>query len=179
MKELPILTGRNPLALMRNWRDLWNNHLRAHFRRSSIIAGPGIQIDRRACGTIISAARRGGKSNGQSAFVYNGPFAVTYDEVTKKLRVSSGWINRNGLEMILMEPQTIDPGKGYLCICSEPVDKRGNWSKPMAAVRNTPTQCAWPVAEIDKTDTGEWQIQQYYCTMALIFYSAKCPIAEL
>ena len=179
MKELPILTGRNPLALMRNWRDLWNNHLRAHFRRSSIIAGPGIRVDRRSCGTIISAARQGSKNGSPHVFGYSGPFAVSYDEETKLLFIAGGWINRNGLEMIQMPQQAIAPQSGYVCICSEPVDKRGNWSDPIATVRDEPSQCAWPVAEIDKTDTGEWQINQYCCSVAMIFYSAKCPIAEL
>ena len=49
------LTANNFIALIRQWRDMWNNQLRDHLYRSRIVAGSGIRVQQTATGTIVSA----------------------------------------------------------------------------------------------------------------------------
>ena len=170
---LPRLTGSNIAELIRNWRDLWNNRIITEFRRLHIVAGPGIRIDHRVNGTVISAT--GGSSSARAAGQPVPLFAVTRSE-EQKIDVAGGFVNRNGIALEWWEGQQgITLAPGYVCICSEPTDKKWTWSKVTAMIRPGLHPCAFPVAEI-KTDGT---IVQYQVTVAMIAYSRRCPIAEL
>ena len=54
------LTANGFVALIRQWRDMWNNQLRDHLHRSRIVAGTGIRVQHTASGTIVSALKASG-----------------------------------------------------------------------------------------------------------------------
>jgi len=135
--------------------------------------GDGSTIFQDAGGTLRAA---GGRDD--LVALPDSLFRVTLQD-DGTLSVGPGFLNRNGLDFISWPgAEKIAPKSGYLCIVSEPVDKRGNWSDPEILIRDTPNQCAYPVAKI--TVEGEavsWE--QYPVTVAQIIYSGRCPIAEL
>ena len=168
------LTGDNPLKLIRKWRDLWNNSIRHELRRLKINAGFGIKVEHTTAGIVISALPRSGnrRTGGSDTATL---FKVTLEE--KKLTVSMGYVNRNGLEVIEFKGSTIDAQTGTLCICTEPIDKAGKWSD-ISLKFITPNPCAYPIAKI--TCQGEEvTIEQYPVTVAMIFRSKRCPIAKM
>ena len=125
-------------------------------------------------GDILSADRSSG-SSGVSGTA--GLFQVTIDE-NKKLAVGNGFVNRNGLDFSEYPGGTVTPANGYLCICSEPADKLGNWTGITAMIKEHPNQCAYPIAKITVSGEGV-MIEQYPVIVAQICYSGRCPIAEL
>jgi len=125
-------------------------------------------------GDLLSAARPGSGSGAASAAA--GAFIVTL--LGDKLHIGSGWINRNGLDLLEYPGGEIPLGVGYVCICSEPVDKAGNWSVPTARIKTKPNPCAVPVAEVTADFDGA-SIKQYPVGIAHIVYSGICPIADL
>jgi len=104
------------------------------------------------------------------------PFAVSFQD--GMLRVEGGWLNRNGLEMLYVNPHLIYPQAGYVCVCSEPVDKKGSWSTPDIRILSKPIPCAFPVAEVAKSG-ADWEIEQYPVAVAIILAAKRCPVAEL
>lgn len=172
--NFPRLSGSNVVELIRNWRDLWNNQISGSLRSLELTAGPGIRIDKRPVGQVISAIPQTGKAAADSM---SGLFQVTPTE-DNQLEISGGWVNRNGLEMSWYPGGTVDAAEGILCICSEPIDKLGNWTGVYARIVEEPTTFDSPIAEIFK-EGDSVTIQQYPVTVAYIFAAKRCPIAEL
>ena len=125
-------------------------------------------------GDLLSAGRPG--SGTGSGGIFGGAFTVIV--AGEKLSVGRGWVNRNGLDLLEYSGGEIPLGAGYVCICSEPVDKAGNWSVPKAMLKSQPNPCAFPVARITITDDGV-NLEQYPVAVAHIIYSGICPIADL
>ena len=48
------------------WRDMWNDEVLPYLRSERLVAGPGLQIDRRPAGTLIRAVSSGDGGNGGS-----------------------------------------------------------------------------------------------------------------
>ena len=125
-------------------------------------------------GDLLSTGRSSSSGSGGSSLV--GFFRVT-DNGDGILTVGSGYVNRNGLEVIEFKGGTIDAQTGTLCICTEPIDKAGKWSD-ISLKFITPNPCAYPIAKI--TYQGEEvTIEQYPVTVAMIFRSKRCPIAKM
>ena len=171
---LPRLSGANVVDLIRNWRNIWNNQIIDFLRSLELIAGPGIRIDKRPAGRVISAIFPSGSS---ADFGISGLFQVSLSE-NDKLEISGGWVNRNGLVMQWYEGETIEPAEGILCICSEPTDKLGNWSDIRARLTQTPSVFDSPIAKVTM-ENGSVSIEQYPVTVAYILAAKRCPIAEL
>ena len=125
-------------------------------------------------GDLLTAGRMGGGAG--SGWVTGGAFAVTLQG--NRLYIGHGWINRNGLDLLEYTGADIALESGYVCICSEPVDKAGNWSAPQAMIKQVPNPCAFPVAKVTVTADGV-SIEQYPVAVAYIIYSGLCPIADL
>lgn len=170
----PRLSGSNVVDMVRNWRSLWNNQIIDLLRSLDVTAGPGIRIDKRPTGRVISAVplSTGGTQSGTS-----GLFLVSLND-KGKLEISGGWVNRNGLVMQWYEGEKINPTDGFLCICSEPTDKNGHWSDIRARITEKPTTFDSPIARIEVIN-GTVIIEQYPVTVAYILAAKRCPIAEL
>ena len=172
--DLPMLSGGSFIEQIRNWKNLWNSRLRDEFRRREIVAGPGVRVSRTPRGTVVSVNR--GHGGTPPAGSGEGPFTVSLED--NLFKVTGGWLNRNGLEMIELPPSQLQPRAGYVCVCSEPVDKKGNWSEPNIRILEKPLSCAFPVAHVAQSGTG-WEIEQYPVAVAIILAAKRCPVAEL
>ncbi len=60
------LTATGFIALIHQWRDIWNNQLRDHLFASRLIAGNGIRIQHNTNSTVISAIHHPGGASGAS-----------------------------------------------------------------------------------------------------------------
>ena len=170
----PRLSGSNVVDMVRNWRSLWNNQIIDLLRSLDVTAGPGIRIDKRPTGRVISAVplSTGGTQSGTS-----GLFLVSLTD-EGELEISGGWVNQNGLRMQWYDGEKISPSTGVLCIATEPVDKLGNWSPVRARITKQPTVFDSPIAKIEKS-SDTVSIEQYPVTVAHIVVAKRCPIAEL
>lgn len=101
-------------------------------------------------------------------------FQVSADDAGR-LKVTGGWLNRNGEMLLVKSAEGIDPKTGYLCLCTEP-DSRGQWSEPEFKITE-PAPAAYPVAEI-KVENSSVSIVQYPVAVAMILLVKQCPIAE-
>lgn len=132
--------------------------------------GDGNTIFNTGDGMLRAKARGGGGGDG----VTFPCFQVSVDDAGR-LKVSGGWLNRNGEMVRVDEQKGIDPKTGYLCICTKPDDK-GAWSTPEFQV-TAPAPEAYPVAEI-KVENSSVSIVQYPVAVAMILLVKQCPIAE-
>lgn len=60
--------------------------------------------------------------------IYDGPFALSYDTETEKIKVNAGYLNRNG-EWKEVPEAAFSPSTGTVCVCTT-LDSEGNWSEP-------------------------------------------------
>lgn len=127
-------------------------------------------------GDLLTTDRRNSSDSGESPLV--GLFRVT-DNGDGTLTVGGGYVNRNGLEFFWWPGNVkLQAAAGALCICTEPQDKLGNWTEVTPQIMAEPNPCAYPVAEIT-SENGKFIIEQYPVTVAMIFRSKRCTIAEL
>jgi len=73
---------------------------------------------------------------------YDGPFALSYDTETKKLKVASGYMSRNG-EFVSVAARELIASTGIVCACST-LDSVGSWSTPELKIA-TPNKNNFPV----------------------------------
>ena len=52
----------NGLAAVAEWRRMWNDEVLPYLRSQRPVAGPGVKIDQRPAGTMITAAGVGGSA---------------------------------------------------------------------------------------------------------------------
>jgi hypothetical protein len=110
--------------------------------------------------------------NNQSA-AYNGSFAVELTE-ENKLKVSSGYLNRNGEFLAIEEKDEITPASGMLCLYSTIKDKK--WTEPEFKIME-PDADAYPVAEITvDEESKDISIKQFPVTVATIIMAKPCPL---
>ena len=77
--------------------------------------------------------------------VYDGPFALSYDTESKKLKVAAGYLNRNGEWKEVAAAELIS-STGTVCVCTA-LDSEGSWSEPEVKI-STPGQYAYPVGSV-------------------------------
>lgn len=170
----PSLPPRVSTAIDRISAATWNRLIDCLAYAMSHPRGDGHTIFNRLGDVLTTNCR----ASGNSAAALVGLFSVT-DNGDGTLTVGGGYVNRNGLQFFWWPGDvTIKAAPGALCICTEPVDKLGNWSEVTPKIMPEPNQCAFPVAEITVVN-GKFVIEQYPVTVAQIFYSGRCPIAEL
>ena len=104
---------------------------------------------------------------------YCGPFTAELNEDQTKIKISAGYLNRNGL-VIAVPQAVIDWGTGYLCIHSEIKD--GGWTVPEFKIVSAPSPTYYPVAFLSETN-GVKRIDQFHVPMAFIIVSKPCPVA--
>ena len=169
----PRLPQRVSMPINQISAATWNSLIDCLFYAMTHPRGDGITVFNHL-GDVLSVERRSGISGTSGC---PGLFQVTLDE-KKQLVIGKGFVNRNGLAFEEYPGGELEPKNGYLCICSEPSDKQGNWTQTEAMIKDQPNQCAYPIAKI--TVSGESvSIEQYPVVVAQIFYSGRCPIAEL
>ena len=110
-----------------------------------------------------------GGSSGETS--YNGPFAVDLDD-DGTLKVSSGYLNRNGEFLTIAAATGIAPSSGILCLCSTIED--GAWTTPSFSIA-TPAADAYPIAGIS-VDDSDVSIKQYPVSVAVILLTKVCPL---
>lgn len=74
--------------------------------------------------------------------LYDGPFAMSYDAETKKLKIKAGYLNRNG-EWKDIAAKEIAPSTGMVCVCNT-LGSDGKWTEAEIKV-STPGQYAYPI----------------------------------
>lgn len=110
-----------------------------------------------------------------SADAYDGPFAVSYDDEAKKLKIAKGFRNVNGVFAEVPEA-VIEPAEGTLCLHLEMGDATGEISAPEFRFV-TPSASDYPIAKI-KADGGSWIITQYCVTVAVYMFGRECIYAK-
>lgn len=89
---------------------------------------------------------RGGKAvinlGASTQDTYDGPFALSYDAESKKLKVAAGYLNCNG-EWVEVAKKELPPSMGTVCVCTT-IGSDGSWTTPEVKVA-TPGQYAFPV----------------------------------
>lgn len=104
---------------------------------------------------------------------YRGPFSAELTDDQTKVKISAGFLNRNGL--VVQVPEKIIPwGAGYLCIHSE--IRGSSWTVPEFRIVAGPSATDYPVACLSETD-GVKRIDQFHVPMAFIIVSKICPVA--
>lgn len=137
--------------------------------------GDGITVFNRMGDTLTTDPAISGSGQQRTTA---GLFLVTEDN-KGKLAVGPGFVNRNGLDFTQFPgAEGIVPKSGYMCICSEPADKLGNWTAVEAKILAEPNIFGFPVARITVAEAGI-EIEQYPVTVAFIVAGKRCPIAEL
>ena len=74
--------------------------------------------------------------------IYDGPFALSYDTETKKIKIAAGYLNRNG-EWLDVAAKEISPSTGTVCVCTT-LGNDGSWTTPEVQI-STPGQYAYPI----------------------------------
>ena len=104
--------------------------------------------------------------------VYDGPFAISYDSETKKLKVAAGYLSRNG-EWVNVEAKDLTPASGFICVNT--TLGNGEWSKPVLKFA-VPGQFNYPVGKC-KVLGESVEICCFRVPVAIILVSAVCPIS--
>ncbi len=105
---------------------------------------------------------------------YRGPFTAELTEEQTKVKISAGFLNRNGL-VVQVPEKNIPWGTGYLCIHSE--IRGSSWTAPEFRIVSAPSATYYPVAYLSETN-GMKRIDQFHVPMAFIIVSKICPVAE-
>lgn len=77
--------------------------------------------------------------------IYDGPFALSYDTESKMLKVSAGYVNRNG-EWKNTTASEMSASTGTVCVCNT-LNDGGSWTEPEIKVA-TPGQYAYPIGSV-------------------------------
>lgn len=81
--------------------------------------------------------------------IYDGPFALSYDTETKKIKIAAGYLNRNG-EWKDVAAKEISPSTGTVCVCTM-LGGDGSWTTPEVQIL-TPGQYAYPIGSVKVSD---------------------------
>lgn len=104
--------------------------------------------------------------------VYTGPFAMSYDAQSKKIKVAAGYLSRNG-EFVEVPATEIAPANGVICVCS--TIREGEWSKPEIKIA-TPAKENYPIGSCEVKNESV-NICCYRVSVAMIIISAECPLS--
>jgi hypothetical protein len=102
--------------------------------------------------------------------IYDGPFALSYDTETKQLKVSAGYLNRNG-EWMGVSATEISPSAGTVCVCTT-LGSDGEWTTPEVKI-STPGQYAYPIGSV-KVSGESVTVCSYRVPVAIFMVSDLC-----
>lgn len=108
---------------------------------------------------------------------YNGPFSVTYDSETGKVKIAAGYISTNGIFSAVPSAE-IDPQTGILCCYSE-IGEDGVWTKPVIQYA-TPNKYNYPIGSVSVEGSGDnasVSVSCYRVPVAVIIDAAECPVS--
>ncbi len=109
-----------------------------------------------------------------SGNIYNGSFKVELEE-GGTLKVSAGYLNRNGEFSTVEAKNKITPKSGVLCLYS--TIKDGKWTDPEYKIID-PAADAYPVAEITVDEDKNVAVKQYHVSVAIILLAKVCPLTK-
>ena len=102
---------------------------------------------------------------------YDGPYALSYDPVKKKIRVKAGYLRRNGKFDTVPETE-LEPQGGTICVASELKD--GEWSEPEIGFAE-PDATHYPIGKC--TVKGESvTLDSFHVAVAVILSTGRCPL---
>ena len=106
---------------------------------------------------------------------YNGPFAFSIED--RKLKVSAGFLNRNGKMMRVPEKTLLVSQSGYVCVTSRFDTESNTWKEPTIEMTD-PAADAYPIGYCSTNDHGfTLQYECYEVPVAIIVYTKECPLA--
>lgn len=103
---------------------------------------------------------------------YDGPFALSYDPVKRKIRVKAGYLRRNGKFDTVPETE-LDPQGGTICVASELKD--GEWSKPEIGFAE-PDATHYPIGKCAMRQDGGYCLDSFHVAVAVILSTGRCPL---
>lgn len=107
----------------------------------------------------------------ENGFVWNGPYALSYDAETKKIKIGAGYLRRNG-DFVTVSETEIEPATGIICVTSELKDEE--WSAPEIVIA-VPDATHYPIGKC--TVKGESvTLDSYHVTVAVILETGPCPL---
>ena len=110
-----------------------------------------------------------------SGFSWNGPFALRYDPETDTLRISDGYLRRNG-DFIGVPEKEITPENGTLCVTS--CLKDGEWTEP-EIVFAVPDASHYPIGKCTLKDDGAVVLDSFHVAVAVILDTGPCPLIQM
>lgn len=107
----------------------------------------------------------------ESGFVWNGPFALSYDAETKKIKIGAGYLRRNG-DFVTVPKSEIEPETGIICVTSELKERK--WSAPEIVIAE-PDVMHYPIGKCTvKGDSVT--LDSYHVAVAVILDTGPCPL---
>ena len=107
---------------------------------------------------------------------YDGPFAISYDAESGRLRVNAGYLTRNG-EFLVVPSAEIEPETGLVCVCSTLED--AEWTEPEIKVA-VPDKYSYPVGSCRTEGEGEAMsvsVCSFRVPVAILIDTAVCPLS--
>ena len=103
---------------------------------------------------------------------YDGPFALSYDPVKKKIRVKAGYLRRNG-EFDTTPETELDPQNGTICVTSALKDRE--WTEPEILFAE-PDATHYPIGKCAMLQNGNYWLDSYHVPVAVILSTGRCPL---
>ena len=105
---------------------------------------------------------------------YDGPFALSYDPVKKKIRVKAGYLRRNGKFDTVPETE-LEPQRGTICVTSEL--KNREWSNPEICFAE-PDATHYPIGKCTALQNGGFWLDSFHVAVAVILSTGPCPLIK-
>lgn len=107
-----------------------------------------------------------------SADIYDGPFALSYDTETQKIKIAAGYLSRNG-EWVDVVAKELTPSTGIICVNS--ILGNGEWTAPDIKF-TTPDRNNYPIGKC-KLEGESVTLCSFRVPVAIILVSAECPLS--
>ncbi len=101
---------------------------------------------------------------------YDGPFALSYDTESQKVKVTAGYLNRNG-EWMSVSATEFSPSAGMVCVCTT-LGSDGSWTTPEVKI-STPGQYAYPIGSV-KVSGESVSVCSFRVPVAIFMVSDLC-----
>lgn len=110
---------------------------------------------------------------------YNGPFAFTVQD-NGDLKISSGFLNRNGKMLKIPETIFTERQEGYICVVSRFDDEQNIWRDPIITIADVAADsCPIGYCKVINQEDGYpvCEFECYNVPVAFILYTKECPLA--
>ena len=154
-----------------SWQKVWSAIHNIRVRCSHTVKTPCVTLSGSGASARINIDLPGAIA-AESA--YDGPFAVSYDSETEKLKIKKGFRNVNG-EFAEVPDGEAEAAEGTLCLHLEKDAETGELCEPSFRIA-VPSAQDFPIARIER-DGEAWRIAQYYVAVAVFLFARKCVYA--